>query len=194
MKQSSEATNSEIFLWALYLLGGAEHKVDVEAVYLKAFELAPLKLGWRTRPDLPNFKKVAQALTQIELRTHVGFLSKLGHNFRQLTPAGISWIETNKSELQAKFSGSHEIAPSRVSNASRSERERLATTAWKLWKTGAPVPLSHVATALECSTFSSPDVWASRLSSLVALSRATANPEIQDFVTYIQEQLDGRGA
>jgi hypothetical protein len=38
-------TNSDVFLWALYELGGADEFVDVEEAFIKAFELAPLRLS-----------------------------------------------------------------------------------------------------------------------------------------------------
>lgn len=59
-------TNSDVFLWALFELGGADEFVDVEAVFIKAFELAPLRLSWRTRPDLPDLKKCSKALRDAE--------------------------------------------------------------------------------------------------------------------------------
>ena len=42
---ADRASNSELFVWALYLLGGAERDVDVEEIYLKCFEIAPARLG-----------------------------------------------------------------------------------------------------------------------------------------------------
>jgi hypothetical protein len=41
---SEPVTNSDVFLWALYELGGADEFVDVEAAFFRAFELAPLRL------------------------------------------------------------------------------------------------------------------------------------------------------
>lgn len=69
---SVEANNQDVFIWALYLLGGADRDVDVENIYLKSFELTPARLGWRTRPDPPDYKKTAKALQSIEATTHIG--------------------------------------------------------------------------------------------------------------------------
>jgi hypothetical protein len=44
---SEPVNNSEVLLWALYELGGADDFVDVESAFFRAFELAPLRLGWR---------------------------------------------------------------------------------------------------------------------------------------------------
>lgn len=59
---SEPVTNSDVFLWALFELGGGDDFVDVEAVYIRAFQLAPLRLSWRTRDDLPDLKKCSKAL------------------------------------------------------------------------------------------------------------------------------------
>ena len=68
---SSEANNQDVFVWALYLLGGADKDVDVEEIYLKCFELAPARLGWRTHPEIADYKKTSKALQSIEATTHV---------------------------------------------------------------------------------------------------------------------------
>ena len=38
---SKGPSNQDLFLWALFLLGGADRDVDVEEIYLKCFEIAP---------------------------------------------------------------------------------------------------------------------------------------------------------
>ena len=61
---SEQHNNADLIVWALHLCGGAERWVDVEELYLKAFELAPARLSWRTREDLPDYKKCAKALQE----------------------------------------------------------------------------------------------------------------------------------
>ena len=63
---SFEANNNDLLVWSLFLLGGAEKWVDVEDIYLKAFELGPARLSWRTRADIPDYKKVSKALQSVE--------------------------------------------------------------------------------------------------------------------------------
>jgi len=43
-----DLANWELAVWALGLLDGATSFVDVEDVSLRAFELAPTRLAWRT--------------------------------------------------------------------------------------------------------------------------------------------------
>ena len=61
---SDTANNQDVFLWALYVLGGADRDVDVEDIYLKCFEMAPARLGWRTQPQLPQYKKLRRHLNR----------------------------------------------------------------------------------------------------------------------------------
>ena len=46
--------------------------MDVEEIYLKCFEIAPARLGWRTRPEIPDYKKISKALQSVEAKTHTG--------------------------------------------------------------------------------------------------------------------------
>src|SRR6266851_9626835 len=79
--------NSDVFLWALFELGGADKFVDVEDVFTRAFELAPLRLSWRTRPDIPDLKKCSKALQEAERRVPSP-LVKQGPEMRRLTVEG----------------------------------------------------------------------------------------------------------
>jgi len=93
MSQVQEATNWEVFLWALYRLGGATEFIEVEDIFLKCFQLAPNRFSWRTRENLPDYKKCSKALRDAEAK-QPHFLVKTGDGFkRQLTVEGQKWIE-----------------------------------------------------------------------------------------------------
>ena len=99
---SGVPNNQDVFVWALFQLGGAEHDVDVEAIFLRSFDLAPARLGWRTRPDLPDYKKAAKALQSVESKTHVGLVHRTSPYLRRLTTAGTVWVEQNRSILERR--------------------------------------------------------------------------------------------
>jgi len=85
---SVQHNNGDLLLWALYTVGGAERWVDVEEIYLAAFRLAPARLAWRTRPDLPNYKICARGLQDLENAKeprYGGLLEKRGPHHRKLT-------------------------------------------------------------------------------------------------------------
>ena len=100
---SEEPNNQDVFIWALYLLGGADLDIDVEAVYLKSFKLAPARLGWRTHPEIPDYKKTAKALQSVEASTHVGLVQRQGPYHRRLTAEGVRWVEANRAQLEAEL-------------------------------------------------------------------------------------------
>ena len=94
-------TNSDVFLWSLFELGGGEDFVDVEPAFLLAFQLAPQRLGWRTKSDLPDLKKCSKALRDAEAKVP-SLLLKQGPDLRRLTVEGQKWIEENFERLAGK--------------------------------------------------------------------------------------------
>lgn len=178
---SLEANNNDVFMWAVFALGGAEKPIDVEDIYFKAFEIAPMRLGWRTRPELPNFKKTAKALQEIEANSHVGLLQKLGANYRRLTPAGVTWIEKYQDTLQALYGGSASVAGTKTSEDARSERELKTSEVWVLWKSGKALNISYLAHVLNCTRASSPGVWEDRLADLERLATHSGDVDVKKF-------------
>ena len=98
MKQ--EATNWEIFVWVLHELGGSVTFVDIEDVFFRCFEVAPNRFSWRTRRDLPDYKKCSKALRDAESR-RPALLVKTANAFkRQLTVEGQQWISVHQRNLE----------------------------------------------------------------------------------------------
>ena len=157
--------NQDAFVWALHLLGGANRPVDVEDIYLKCFELAPARLGWRTHPEIPDYKKVSKALQSVEATTHTGLIHKVDMYHRQLTTAGSAWVELHKSLLQSVYGGEH---PVEASNRSPHERLRRQVQSSSAFRSERP-SLHEIAEGLACSPTSPKSVWNSRL---IALERA----------------------
>ena len=126
---------AEIFVWALFRLGGASKFVDVEEVYVAAFELAPLQFCWRTRRDLPDLKKCSKALRDAEARTPPLLAKSSDRYKRQLTPEGFRWVEENQTRLEAELERGASPRPTRNTQktsdvrAVERERERLLGTA-----------------------------------------------------------------
>src|SRR2546426_1064044 len=119
--------NSDVFLWALYELGGADDFVDVEAVFIRAFELAPLRLIWRTRSDLPDLKKCSKALRDAEGRDPK-LLVKHGAEMRRLTAEGQRWIEENFDRLADALGGDHLVRAPRTRIPARLVSEALESS------------------------------------------------------------------
>jgi len=132
---SQEITKADIFLWALFRLGGAREFVDVEDVYVAAFELAPLRFCWRTRLDLPDLKKCSKALRDAEARKPPLLAKSSDRYKRQLTPEGFGWVEVNQARLEAELEDGASLRLVRNTQktsdirAREREKERLLGTA-----------------------------------------------------------------
>jgi hypothetical protein len=104
---STTPNNPELLIWALYLLGGSDTFVDVEDLFIKSFELAPARLSWRTRQDIPDYKKCSKALQEVEdhKRSQLSNLfEKNGPYKRKLSSAGVEWATNHAKALAALYS------------------------------------------------------------------------------------------
>jgi hypothetical protein len=160
-------TNSDVFLWALYELGGADEFIDVETVFIKAFELAPLRLSWRTRPELPDLKKCSKALRDAEGR-EPQLLVKKGAELRRLTVEGQKWIEDNFDRLADALGSDSPVHAPRTRVPSRLVSQALQSVVFTAWSdTGAITEEKwRVAEMLRCSPDSSRAVFRDRLETL----------------------------
>lgn len=183
---SGQPNNQDVFIWALYLLGGSDKDVDVEDIYLKCFELAPARLGWRTRPDLPDYKKTSKALQSVEAKTHAGLVHKPNALHRRLTPAGVEWVERYEPVLRRTYSGS--VAPSASTNQNERIRQRLhQSTAWQSWRAGEAFDLIAAGQALQCSPGSPEEIWAGRIHEIVRAADVLQDNELRDFAAAVQQ-------
>jgi hypothetical protein len=190
---SSEHNNADLIVWACYAAGGYERWIDVEELYLKAFELGPTRLAWRTRPDLPDYKKCAKALQEIEdekRSDHLGLFLKQGRYTRKLSDDGLKWCESYKSLLEGLYGGGF------VPSQSGSEMARVIGTvessdAFQAYrKSGAiEVELWELADALQCLPSSSHDVWMARLDKLRLAADMNGRQDIGKFVDIARHRV-----
>jgi hypothetical protein len=157
--------------------------VDVEAIYLRSFDLAPARLGWRTRPDLPDYKKTAKALQSVESKTHVGLVHRSSPYLRRLTTAGAVWVEQNRSLLERTYSGGVPVQAAATNEHERRRRLTRGSAAYADWSAGQPIGIEALADALECSPASPPTVWTGRILELERAATVLADPELAKFVT-----------
>lgn len=191
---SEEPNNQDVFIWALYLLGGADLDIDVEAVYLKSFELAPARLGWRTHPEIPDYKKTAKALQSVEASTHVGLVQRQGPYHRRLTAEGVRWVEAHRAQLERTYSGKAPVRAAATSDHERARRRIQASPAFQLWQTtGVVEDLFDTADALECSAASPADVWRTRLEEVRRTADVTQDHTLAEFAEAVTKLLQSRG-
>jgi hypothetical protein len=187
---SSSANNQDVFIWALYLLGGADKDVDVEDIYVKCFELAPARFGWRTKPEIPDYKKISKALQSIEAKTHAGLVHKTNEYLRRLSVAGVRWVETWKPVLEASYSGAP-VAADKVHNQYEMLRNQIkGSDAWKKFILGdVDLEISDVAASLGTSPASPKATWDGRINSLLRASDVLQDEELRNFAVLIENTI-----
>lgn len=181
-------SNWEIFVWALSDLGGAKSMIDVEAVFVRCFEFAPRRFAWRTRADLPDYKKCAKALRDAEAR-HPVLLIKTGDRFgRQLTVAGQQWVLTNTRRLRPLLGNTPNISQPKQRPQSRMLAEFERSQTFQRWKTDALLPTDkwRVADLLRCSPDSSQQIWVARLETLRSAAYAAQKADLLEFLNSLE--------
>ena len=191
---SSEPNNQDVFVWALYILGGADRDIDVEEIYLKCFELAPARLGWRTHPEIPDYKKTSKALQSIEASTHVGLLHRPHKYSRRLTHEGIKWVEAYKVILEKNYSKAIVQASKATNLHERKHQDLKKSDAWaKFLIDPSTVEISDAAAALQCSAASPLSVWSGRVNDLRRTGDLLSDELILNFADFIEAQfISGR--
>ena len=180
---SEEVTNSDVFLWALFELGGDEGFIDVEDAFWRAFELAPQRLSWRTRPDIPDLKRCSKALRDAEKRSPQ-LLVKQGSELRRLTVAGQKWIEENFDRLAELLGADRVVQAPRQRSSGRLLAQVTGSDVFKEWLASRSVPGEkwRVADLLRCSPDSARSIWKDRLATLMAAAYAADRAEVSEIL------------
>ena len=195
---SDAHNNPDLLIWALHLCGGAERWVDVEELYLKAFELAPARLSWRTRPDLPDYKKCAKALQEVEYdksAKHLPVFMKQGSYERRLSAEGLAWCETHDEHLAALYSSTQIVPSASGQDDARRIRALTTSTAYMSWQKSGKVTDSRweLAEALRCRANSPASTWHARLDEYAASARRNGNDDLGSFIETVRDQLGSMG-
>jgi hypothetical protein len=133
-------TQTELVTWAVFLLGGAEKRVDTEDIAIEVSGLAPKRFSWRKYPDQINLELVRVYLSAAKDAEHGEMLVGSGRTGWSLTRKGLMWVRAAGAELPKR----HQVASDRQSkagsiDANRRARERkriLSMPAWSRWAAG----------------------------------------------------------
>lgn len=187
---STTPNNQDVFIWALYLLGGADKDVDVEDIYFKCFEMAPARLSWRTRPSLPDYKKISKALQSVEASTHVGLVHHTSQYSRRLTLDGVHWVETYRSMLETNYL-SKPVEASKTTNAHERKRQEIkGSELWPLFMSD-PESLGPVdfASVLQCSAASPQATWRLRVADVERAADVLKDEELMNFARLVESKV-----
>ena len=191
---SPEANNQDVFVWALYLLGGADKDVGVEDVCLKCFEIAPARFSWRTHPELPDGVKGLKALSVAENKTHVGLILRPNKFNCRLTLDGIKWVEAYIAILEKNYSKAIVQASKTTNQHERRRHELKKSDAWaKFLIDPKTVEISDAAAALQCSAASPMSVWSGRVNDLRRTWDLLSDESILNFADFVEAHfISGR--
>ena len=185
----AEPNNQDVFVWALYLLGGSDRDIDVEDIYLKSFELAPARLSWRTRPDLPDYKKTAKALQSVEASTHVGLVHRIGPYTRRLTAEGAAWVARFRPVFEQAYGGKTPVRPDAANEHERRRRALKANSQFVAWQAGQAFDRFELADAFECSAASPANVWRGRVDEARRSADVLSDEQLNNFVQAVDGYL-----
>lgn len=182
-----EPNNQDVFVWSLYLLGGADRDVVVEDVCLKCYEIAPARFSWRTHPEYPDGIKGLKALSVAERKSHIGLVIRPNKFTCRLTIEGIRWIESYKSIFESIYSKANVTASKNTNLHERKRFELKNSLAWqKFMQDSATLEISDVATALQCSAASPISVWTARVNELRRTGDLLSDQEILEFSNLVE--------
>jgi hypothetical protein len=181
---NEEISNSDVFLAALHDLGGSDEFIDVEAVFVRCFQLAPQRFAWRTRQDLPDYKKCSKALRDAEARKP-SLLVKTGDSFgRQLSVYGQKWIKANAKRLHAQLETGKVVPEPKRRPRSRMLAEAESSPVFLAWTSEHVLPPEkwRMAELLRCSPDSDTSVWRTRLQALLAAAHSAGRKDLLEFL------------
>jgi hypothetical protein len=191
---SPDHNNPDLLVWACFVAGGYERWLDVEELYLKAFELAPARLGWRTRGDLPDYKKCAKALQEVEdpkRSAHLGLFLKNGRYLRKLSDSGHEWCHTYSHILMVLYGGGLVPAPqTSVSTQALSTLKRSPAYTEYLKSGDVSCEMWMLAEALQCLPDSPRAVWLARLDQVSSTLRVSDDKQAASFVKKVRSRIE----
>ena len=187
---SDAANNQDVFLWALYILGGADRDVDVEDIYLKCFDMAPARLGWRTQPKLPDYKKTSKALQSVEATTHVGLIHRPHQYSRRLTIEGIKWVEAYREILERVYSKQAVAASANTNMFERSRQSIKESSSWQVFISDPSLlDVADLAALLRCTATSPQETWKSRILDLRRAADVLQDAQLSEFAKAVEAKV-----
>jgi hypothetical protein len=182
-----EIANWEIFLWALGILGGADTFIDVEDVFIRCFDLAPKRFSWRSRPDLPDYKKCSKALRDAEAKGPHLLLKTQDGLRRQLTAEGQDWIKSNERRMVALLHSDLPVQEPRTRPRVRLLADVERSDLFQSWRRTGELSTEkwRFAELLKCSPDSDWRTWRNRLQSLRAAAKSAERLKTLEFLTSV---------
>jgi hypothetical protein len=197
MDQPDEITNWEIFLWSLHELGGSNEFVDVEDVFLRCFEHASNRFSWRTRVDIPDYKKCSKAMRDADARSPRLLIKTKNGLRRQLTVEGQQLISSHEARLKRLQEADYVLSEPKQRPTARLLANVEGSSEFIDWLSCKTIPTAkwRMAELFHCSVDSGESVWRSRLEVLRSAAHAANKKDVLAFLEAVvrshREWFDG---
>jgi hypothetical protein len=194
-RKSRRLTNSNLFLYALYRLGGAGRFVDIEDVFIEMWKISPGRFGWRKYP-YPHYKIAHTALVDIAKPSGLGLgallLSTSDRLGRQLTADGVEWVEDRLQQIQDMLGIAIASAPDRRPSQ-RTLVDLTRTSLFRAFQTSGRAELGRdqLAEMLRIPPDAPRAVWLERLETLRSAAAMSGREEVSGFLDYVAEERAG---
>lgn len=182
--QRIDLANWEIFLWSLYDIGGDAGMVDVELAFLKAHELAPQRFSWRTRDDLPQYKRLSKALQDAEKKAGRFMTKTSDGRKRQLTVQGVDWIAQNKSRLERLGEPTFKAGQTRSIQSTKWFHAIQHSREFANWRNRKVIEFQkwRMAELLRCTPDSPLETWQSRIEQTKVAAHSAGRDDVVRFL------------
>jgi hypothetical protein len=178
-----EIANWEIFVWSLSRLGRAGEFVDVEDAFIDCFELAPKRFAWRTRNDLPDYKKCSKALRDAEARRPQLLVKTRNGLKRQLTVEGQEWVRANERRMVVAVHSGKVVQEPRSRPRVRMLDTAERSDAYQRWIADGILPEKwQVGELLRCLPDSDFRIWHERLEVMRAAANGADRVRLLEFL------------
>jgi hypothetical protein len=185
-----DLANWQIFLWSLYQVGGDKGMVDVELAFVKAYDLAPGRFSWRTQ-KIADIKKLSKALRDAEAKAGSMLTKTSDGQKRQLTIAGIEWINENRQMLEKLGKANFGAGQARSAKSTKWFMDIQNSMIFKTWEKDRTIDIQkwELAGLLECSPDSPIETWHTRLDQTAVAALHANRDDVVQFLEQIKERL-----
>lgn len=197
-KVIAKLSNTDIVLYALYLLGGGQKRIHTEDIALKCYQLVPSKFSWVKYPQYPDLAPARFALEAAKKPKYGALVTGESERKRtaksvvgwMLTSNGIQWIKVNRVRIE-KYLGEQIPLGDRLP-AERKLRELLGSAAFKKFReSGEQADISHAefAESLICTVNTRTEVLNDRLNQLDFIAEELGRGEVKSYVNFCRRKF-----
>lgn len=186
-KKQIDLANWEIFLWSLHNVGGDAGMIDVELAFLKAHEFAPQRFAWRTREDLPEYKKLSKALRDADAKAGRLMTRTSDGLKRQLTVEGIDWVNANMQKLKQLGASSFKAGQARSVQSTKWFDAIQHSSEFNSWRTNKEVRVEkwRLAELLQCTPDSPAETWESRIEQTKVAAHSAGRDDVVNYLSQL---------